>query len=330
MTEADTGVLLASIAATMADYRDGQIHVPDADHVSNWLNQFDAGVQAPVLLELDHVLKKSYVSKSTFDEFLRGLITTDRLVGSDPCDFWKRVNVLSIQGGGSSQKELLALFDSILQDTCGFSSDQCGSSDGPFVYLDDVVYTGNRIRIDLTNWMGTAPPTVALHVITMGLHSQGARYAADKIQSAFRQAGKNVKITWWRVLALENNRNRKDSSDVLWPSAIPNDPAVQAYAAGLKFKPELRHGSGVGTLELFSSGDGRSLLEQELLKAGTRVLAACPYLAQNKYMRPLGNSVLETLGFGALIVTFRNCANNCPLALWAGDPWYPLFPRKTN
>ncbi len=39
---------------------------------------------------------------------------------------------------------------------------------------------------------------------------------------------------------------------------------------------------------------------------------------------------LETLGFGSLVVTFRNCPNNAPLALWVGDPWYPLFPRTTN
>lgn len=54
----------------------------------------------------------------------------------------------------------------------------------------------------------------------------------------------------------------------------------------------------------------------------------CPYL--NEYQRPLGNMVLETLGFGSMLVTFRNCPNNSPLALWAGDPWYPLFPRKVN
>ena len=40
--------------------------------------------------------------------------------------------------------------------------------------------------------------------------------------------------------------------------------------------------------------------------------------------------ILESLGFGSLVVTFRNCPNNAPLALWAGDPWYPLFPRRTN
>lgn len=30
------------------------------------------------------------------------------------------------------------------------------------------------------------------------------------------------------------------------------------------------------------------------------------------------------------MVTFRNCPNNCPLAFWVGDPWYPLFPRLNN
>jgi hypothetical protein len=44
----------------------------------------------------------------------------------------------------------------------------------------------------------------------------------------------------------------------------------------------------------------------------------------------VGNMVLSTLGFGSTIVTFRNCPNNAPLAFWAGDPWYPLFPRKIN
>ena len=134
----------------------------------------------------------------------------------------------------------------------------------------------------------------------MGLHSSGVGYASQKIEEAFSQAGKRIKMTWWRVLAIENLKWKRNSSDVLWPTAIPEDPAIQAYVGKLKYKPELREGSELGSLKLFSSGKGRHLLEQELLTAGTRVLSACPYLAQNKYMRPLGNSVLETLGFGAI------------------------------
>ena len=113
------------------------------------------------------------------------------------------MNFLSIQGGGSSQKELLGLFDQVLQKVCGLPSGQCGVADGPFVYLDDVVYTGNRIRIDLTNWVPSAPAAVDLHVITMGLHSSGVRYASQKIEEASSQAGSKIKMTWWRVLVIE-------------------------------------------------------------------------------------------------------------------------------
>ncbi len=54
----------------------------------------------------------------------------------------------------------------------------------------------------------------------------------------------------------------------------------------------------------------------------------CPNLGESQ--RPLGHTSLEALGFGSMIVTFRNCPNNAPLALWVGAPWYPLFPRTTN
>ena len=52
----------------------------------------------------------------------------------------------------------------------------------------------------------------------------------------------------------------------------------------------------------------------------------CPNL--NVYQRPLGNMVLEALGFGSLHVTFRNCPNNCPLAFWAGKPLVSVVPSE--
>ena len=50
--------LVGSIASTIADYRQGEITTPDADHVERWITQFDAAVQEPMLAELDHVLKR--------------------------------------------------------------------------------------------------------------------------------------------------------------------------------------------------------------------------------------------------------------------------------
>ena len=47
---------------------------------------------------------------------------------------------------------MLALFSGALSASCGFTTAQCGSTGGPFVYLDDAIFTGNRVRSDVTAW----------------------------------------------------------------------------------------------------------------------------------------------------------------------------------
>jgi hypothetical protein len=107
---------------------------------------------------------------------------------------------------------------------------------------------------------------------------------------------------------------------------------VLAYVQMLKnanHPPEKRYQGGTPRNDgIFSGEAARAVLERAFLKAGARIRSVCPYLPENA--RPLGYSKLMTLGFGATVVTYRNCPNNCPLALWAGNPWYPLFSRKTN
>lgn len=329
MANGDREALLASIASTIADYRQGEIPTPDADHVDTWIKQFDASVQEPMLAELDHVLRKTYVGRSDVEKFIGGLLTTPKLAGSSPCDFWKTANFLSIQGGGNSQREMLAMFEAVLQNTCGLKLSDCGSDHGPYIYLDDVIFTGNRIKNDIRGWIQSSAPSAAkAHVVVIGLHRGGQWYARTKIDEGAKAAGKEVGITWWRGVEIEDRKSYVTVSDVLRPSSIPDDAAVQEYAQSLKYSPVLRSGGSVGENKFFSSEGGRNLLEQELLKAGVHIRSICPNL--NEYQRPLGNMLLQTLGFGALIVTFRNCANNCPLAFWVDDPWYPLFPRKTN
>ena len=145
---------------------------------------------------------------------------------------------------------------------------------------------------------------------------------------AIKASGKSIDVHWWRSVELEDRKAHTTTSDVLRPVAIPDDEDVKAYVAAMRFPPHLRTAGHVGGSGIFSSDAGRQLLETEFLKAGVRIRQMCPHL--NQYQRPLGNMILDTLGFGSLIVTFRNCPNNAPLALWAGDPWVPLFPRTTN
>ncbi|MCK1356342.1 hypothetical protein IVB56_36045 [Bradyrhizobium sp. CW7] len=321
--------LLASLAATTADYREADGEAPTAERAERWINQFDAAVQTPILREMDHVLKRTYFSRAGTQEFLAGLFNTEKLVGENPCDFWKGVKFLDIQGGGASQKEMLALFNKVLKKQCGFEAADCGAARQEFVYLDDAIFTGNRVRRDLETWISKDCPAEAkVNVITIALHSGGQYYANEKIKAAATAAGKNVDVKWWRAIELEDRKAHTTTSDVLRPVVIPDDEGVKAYVAAMRYPPNLRTAGNVGGNGIFSSDAGRQLLETELLKAGVRIRQMCPHL--NQYQRPLGNMILDTLGFGSLIVTFRNCPNNAPLALWAGDPWHPLFPRTTN
>ena len=85
-------------------------------------------------------------TKPDVESFLVNLVKNPTLAGADPCAFWRGVEFLDIQGAGNSQRDMLALFSSALQKQCGFTVAQCGRAEPhAFLYLDDVLFTGNRI-----------------------------------------------------------------------------------------------------------------------------------------------------------------------------------------
>ena len=321
--------LVKSIASTIVDYRAGEIDAPTPKHVENWIEQFDDEVQEPILEELDHVLKRTYMPKAAVQEFLSSLVSNKKLAGDDPCAFWGSVKFLDIQARGNSQREMLRTFASLLQEECNLEIEDCGGAPAAYLYLDDGIFTGNHIRNDINPWIqGAAPNVATVHVVTIALHRGGQYYAKTGVEEAAQHAQKKIDFHWWRCVEIEDRRAYVDSSDVLRPTSLPRDKLTKQYVQGLKYPPVLKKRAVSETTSSSRPKKADTYLEQELLKAGTRIRSMCPNL--NVYQRPLGNMVLEALGFGSLHVTFRNCPNNCPLAFSAGDPWYPLFPRKTN
>ena len=330
LTMTERNDLLISIADTIADYRAGEIPQRTPQDIEEWVGQFDASVQLPILREMSHVLKQTYLPKGNVEGFLSGLVVLEKLTRGDPQTFWRSAKLLDIQGGGSSQTEMLQLFEASLRDKCGLTLDQCSGSSGIFVYIDDGIFTGNRLRTDIGDWIREdAPEKAELNIIVIAMHRGGQYYARNELEKVAKASGKSIKTNWWRCIELEDRRTYTTMSDVLRPREIPDVSLVHEYVESLRYSPTLRTAGSLGENKFFSSEEGRHVLEQEFLKAGVAIRSQNSNL--NVYQRPLGNSVLETLGFGSLLVTFRNCPNNCPLVLWVDQDHYPaLFPRKTN
>jgi hypothetical protein len=321
--------LLSSIAGITSDYRAGELCAPTAEHVERWVNQFSAEMQEPILTELEHVLQRTYFTKQNVLTFLSSLVTNQNLTQGKPVAFWQGVRFLNIQKAGHSQNDMLALFEVELLKHCGLRLSDCGANPERFLYLDDVLFTGGRIKSDLGTWIREAcPPVASVVVVTIGYHLLGQWFTDTDLKKAAVESGKNVAFQWWRSVEIEDRKKYTYSSDVLRPTKVPDDILTQTYVNGLGAEQVFRTPGSIGGNKFFSSEEGRGLLEQEFLKRGAYIRSVCPYLTG--YQRPLGNSVLKTMGFGSMIVTFRNCPNNAPLALWAGNPWYPLFARKTN
>lgn len=331
--------LLASIAETIADYRDGEIDAPTPDHVDRWVRQFSPDVQVPFLGEFAHMLDATYLSRATMSEFFRRQIRHQALAGADPCEFWRKANLLDIQQQGHSQSDICALFGEALKKECGIKSlSEWGKADDAFVYLDDVLFSGSRIGNDLDQWIKTdAPAKGTVHILVMAAYRFGEWKCSERLKEAAVAAKKKLTFHVWAALRLENRMRYEKTSEVLWPAVLPDDAALKSYMAEEKkfpFKP--RTPGGTPEVKLFSSEEGRQLLEREFLMAGMRIRSFSQ--TPSRALRPLGFSPFG-LGFGATIVTYRNCPNNAPLALWWGDPmaskthpfskWYPLVPRKT-
>ncbi len=332
MSERDD--LLASVTSEIRAYRKRDLPEPTPDHVDRWLHQFTPAQQLPFLREFDHVIKQTFITRKKVTGFLRHLVTNQKLAGDDPNAYWSSANFLSIQKNGQSQKEMLKLFSKCLKDECGVDLDDCGEDGRDFIYLDDVMFSGNRVGNDLEQWIvNDAPQSATVHVIVAALHSGGSYLVEERLKSVVAQSGKKIAVKWWHALKIENRRTYKNSSGVLWPTAVPNVAEVQAYMAlPSKFPFEPRQPSAAA-ISPFSSEAGRQVLESEFLIAGAKIRAMSKN--PNPSIRPLGFSPFG-VGFGSMIVTYRNCPNNCPLAMWWGDPeatsgalnWYPLLPRE--
>lgn len=311
-----------------SDYRVADGVGQSRENVTAWLEQFPENSRLELLNSLANCLSKTYFSQKKFVEFLDMLCTHKKFCGENPIEFWEKAHLLDIQQLGNSQREMVSALKSRIHKNLNVKCEEGGSV---YIYLDDAIFSGGRAKNDLVPWIeNSAPPSAQLRIVTVGLHGYGRYSVEQSLKKAVKDSKKNIDIEFWAAAQFANHPNQPEKSDVLWPASIPDDDLVKSYHRSLP-RPEmvkLRNASLTKPTAVFPDVSQRDFLEQTLLVAGTKVRERCPNL--NNYQRPLGNITFSSFGFGSLFITFRNCANNVPIALWAGAPWVPLFPRKTN
>jgi hypothetical protein len=324
-----------SIASTISDYQLGEIVKPTPEHVLFWATQFPDESREGLLSGLDHVFKQTYIPKSEILRFIAGVTKPSKFTGPDPAAFWRAANILDIQGGGNSQQDMKALLADVLKSELNLKLNECGSPAGAFIYLDDVIFSGNRVVMDCRNWIPTyAPNEFSLQILVAASHSAADYYVEKAIRAIAAEANKRlVAFGIWRLKTLKNLSNDGAEADILRLRIYPDDAESRAYweKHGQGKLPALLRGNTNNQSSLYASEEQRNHLEQTLWRVGVSIKEQCGHL---KVMhRPLGYTSTNSankLGFGSLTVTYRNCPNNSPLALWVGDPWYALLPRRVN
>jgi hypothetical protein len=346
----DRQTLLQSIATTAEDYRAGEIDALTPEAVDSWVRQFEQfgfteQYQLTILSEMDRILGRFYINRERAVAFCQNIIKRQATFGADLGAGVAATKFLQIQRKGSSQNELLELLAEAVRQEYGLVLAHCGADPSRYLYLDDCIYSGNTIAHDLEDWLPQARERVPLTILTFGSHSIGVS-RLYKVQRRFMQE-KHIAIDFLSAknLQLRNNPFREGNvSDCYWPRELAgvNDAAdyiaeLRRRREGQQYGPRLYRPNGnPHREEIFSSAEARDTIEYAFLKAGLHIMSL-PQNA-NQHMRPMGYEYLESLGFGALPVFYRNISNNAPLALWWGDPnegyplnqWRPLFLRKPN
>lgn len=341
--------LLESLTETISDYQNGTI---SKSHVHKWLNQFDYYDRYTILSEMNFIMRKFYYSRDRVKRCVRNFVKNTLIGDKDPNQYLPQVRFLNIQKNGDSQKAMLAIVNEVLREEYNISLAITGKDRiKTYVYIDDAIYTGNKIFHDLiddqstTNWLSeNRTSDCMLLIYAIAIHESGYNYVRKTIKDII--SSKNVKIRAKYDLFIQDDRINSKDIEVLWPEELLSDLAVQSYITEFNlsidwsnsWSPLFCPTRSASSKTIFSSLEARRTIEKAFLLKGIDLINRSQSHA--KSIRPLGYMPLRSLGFGTLFITYRNIANNCPLVLWWGDPqqpdwhplskWYPLFPRKVN
>lgn len=336
---------IKALQQIIKNYRKDEGFGISEQRITNWINQFPEEDREFILTELIHVFKKMYFSKKRTKSFLKGIIEDlkKRFGYSTHKEVLDNSNFLDLQAKGKSQKKLLELFQEVLKDEFNYNPDNLGCKTQKHnIYIDDVLCTGNTFFNNLKDWVTEKEKnrlaklrsneidlTVFYMFIAKKYYYKKRGQFYYQVSEDFRNLITVMSIYWFEEEVLKPLDENLPNMIIEYKEKVEENANAHAENRGFEsYKPDFCR-NVVNPEEFYSSIDNRKRLELIFLKKGIEILNNSNVSKTN--VRPLGYSLpsYKDFGFGVLIFTWRNVANNTPLVFWyKSGRFMPLFVNK--
>ena len=152
MNNCDYEVAIASI---ISDFRYSELGKRwDSNHVHCWIGQFIENDRGAILAETFHILSRTYYKKDKLTEFYKRVLNC--LAKENPLDTY---SFICNQEKGCSQKTMLSELERLATEMYSAKLNTCVEPEEAAeicIYIDDGLYTGRRIRDDLSRFLDNA------------------------------------------------------------------------------------------------------------------------------------------------------------------------------
>lgn len=144
-------IIEKEIAEIIKGFRQPSVEIEiNQEHVHKWVSQFSPDTQDTILEETLHILKKWYFGRDKISLFLNEIMDYLKAENETDADPFKGICFLDIQENGKSQFQLVEILKDEVNKKYGCSI-RTGNpgKENYYVYLDDGLYTGSRLRKDI-------------------------------------------------------------------------------------------------------------------------------------------------------------------------------------
>ena len=349
-------ILEKEIAEIIKGFRKSSVEIEiNQEHVHKWVSQFNPDTQDIILEETLHILKEWYFDIDKICLFLNEILDYLKSENKNATDTdpFKGICFLDIQESGKSQSQMVDILKNEVKKKYGcdirIGKPEPGQENF-YVYLDDGLYTGSRLRKDIKRCLEIIPEDSRIDIIYLIACRSGMDFSKSELEKLCRV--KYIKINIHRWCEIRNNKtitrtnngiSYEPDQECLWPSSrLSKLPEIKTYIEkleeinGKKIYYCFRNAGYQYTEGIFSNLVNRDIVEEEFLKKG---IIITENLREHKGLYPLGYDLRPSFGFGSFCATDLNISNTCPIVLWWGnmikkgnvlDCWYPLLPRRIS